>query len=446
MSDASDAVRQPGGDAAERAVPVRKSDIVDALAAGGGFADDTEREKFRRLCALLASIYHYEYFAALERLRNDYYYFNPEAAPHAALDNVALDRSYADLIATLDKVLKDANFVELPHAEIGAAHGGRTVLRVEIKAPLDDFRDVRFYRRGRHVEQFEVAEWLGLRRRKVEAEVYDDVVMIAAMKPQVEIVSRRELKALERRKMRPGSVLLKCFRNVASADLNALFPNVRVVMSNADKLYLGVPAIAGGIPILINIYTTITVLFLVLGFYLGVSASVEDKDMKAALAALSGMVALGGFALRQWVKYQRRSLQYQMQLTDNIYYRNINNNSGVFDYLIGAAEEQECKEAFLAYHFLRTASAPPTAQELAHSVDDWLRSTFGVNVAFNVAEAAARLERLGLLTSRGGRLFVSPLDAALVELGRVWDDFFPRAPSDRAAVIERLDGRPRPVS
>jgi len=294
MSDASDAVRQPGGDAAERAVPVRKSDIVDALAAGGGFADDTEREKFRRLCALLASIYHYEYFAALERLRNDYYYFNPEAAPHAALDNVALDRSYADLIATLDKVLKDANFVELPHAEIGAAHGGRTVLRVEIKAPLDDFRDVRFYRRGRHVEQFEVAEWLGLRRRKVEAEVYDDVVMIAAMKPQVEIVSRRELKALERRKMRPGSVLLKCFRNVASADLNALFPNVRVVMSNADKLYLGVPAIAGGIPILINIYTTITVLFLVLGFYLGVSASVEDKDMKAALAALSGMVALGG--------------------------------------------------------------------------------------------------------------------------------------------------------
>src|SRR5262249_31811948 len=201
-----------------------------------------EREKFQRLCALLASIYHYEYFAALERLRNDYYYFNPEAAPHAALDHAALDRSYADLIATLDKVLKDANFVELPHAEIGAAHGRRTVLRVEIKAPLDDFRDVRFYRRGRHVEQFEVAEWFGLRRRKVEAEVYDEVVMITAMKPQGEIASRRELKALERRKMRPGSVLLKCLGNVASSDLNALFPNVRVVMSSTDKLYLGIPA------------------------------------------------------------------------------------------------------------------------------------------------------------------------------------------------------------
>ena len=65
-----------------------------------------------------------------------------------------------------------------------------------------------------------------MRRRKIEAEVYDDVVMIAAMKSQPEIGSRRELKALERQKIRPGSVLLKCFRNVASADLNALFPNV----------------------------------------------------------------------------------------------------------------------------------------------------------------------------------------------------------------------------
>jgi Protein of unknown function (DUF3754) len=414
--------------AAKQFVPVRKSDILDALIAGGGFADDAEREKFRRLCAILASICHYEYFAALERLRNDYYYFNPEIAPHAALDHATLERSYLDLMATLDKVLKDANFVELPHADIGAAHSGRTVLRVAVKAPLDDFREVRFYRRGRHVEPFEVGEWFGLRRRKIEAEVYDDVVMIAAMKPPAEIASRRELKALERRKMRPGSVLLKCFRNVASADLNALFPNVRVVMSSLDKLFLGLPAIASGIPILINIYTTITVLFLVLGFYLGVSASVEDKDMKTALAALSALVALGGFALRQWVKYRRRALQYQIELTDNIYYRNINNNSGVFDYLIGAAEEQECKEAFLAYHFLRTSSAPPTADEVGRRAAEWLRTTFAVDVALNVGEATERLERLGLLATRGGRLFVSPLDAALVELGRAWDEFFPRAP------------------
>jgi hypothetical protein len=413
------------GEAFDRFVPVRKADLVAALLQDGTFADDAEREKFRRLCQMLGSIYHYEYFATLERLRHEYYYFNPEIAPHAGLDQTLIERWYADLVRSLDKVLKDANFVELPHAAIGDAHRRRTVLRVAVSAELADFREVRFYRRGRHTEQFEVPEWFGLRRRKIEAEVYDDVVLLAAMKSQPEIASRRELRALQRRKIRPGSLLLKYFRNVASGDLNALFPNARVVMSNFDRLALGVPAIAGGIPILINIYTTITVLFLVLGFYLGVSASVEDKDMKTALAALSGLVALGGFILRQWVKYQRQSLKYQIELTDNIYYRNVNNNAGIFDYIIGAAEEQECKRAFLCYHFLRVASSAPTADELGCRIDAWFRTTFGVDIDFKVGDALEKLDGLGLIKRDGERLFVSPLDAALAALRRVWDNFFP---------------------
>ena len=247
-----------------------------------------------------------------------------------------------------------------------------------------------------------------------------------------EIASRRELRTLERRKIQPGSVLLKYFRNIASSDLHALFPNVRVVMSNLDKLILGVPAIAGGIPILLKIYATITVLFLVLGFYLGVKATVEDKDMKTALAALSGLVALGGFVVRQWVKYQRQSLRYQIELTDNVYYRNINNNAGIFDYVIGAAEDQETKEAFLAYHFLHTAASPPTADELDGRVEAWLRQNFGMEIDFAVNDALAKLEGLRLLRRQHERLFVSPLDGALAQLQRVWDKFLCSGPEATA--------------
>lgn len=411
----------------DRFIPIRKSDILAALTKEAALAEDREREKFRRFCELLGSIYHYQYFRTLERLRDDYYYFGPEIGPHAAMDPALVERCYADLLQTLDTVLKDANFVELPHAEIGDAHRRRTVLRVEVEAPLGDFREVRFYRRGRHIEQFEVAEWFGLRRRKIEAEVYDDVMMLAAVRSPAEIESRRGLRALERRKIRPGSVLLKCFRNIPTTDLNALFPNARVVMSNLDKLFLGVPALAGGIPILINIYTTITVLFLVLGFYLGIGAAVEDKDMKTALAALSGLVALGGFVVRQWVKYQRQSLKYQIELTDNIYYRNVTNNAGIFDYIVGAAEEQECKEAFLAYQFLHAAASPPTAEELDGRIETWLRTAFGITIDFEVADALEKLELLGLLNRQADRLSVLSLDQAIARLRRVWEDFFPVA-------------------
>jgi hypothetical protein len=424
----TDGARRTANDGLDQFIPVRKSDILSALLEQGAFDSDEDREKFRRLCDMLAAIYHYDYFQTLERLRNDYYYFNPEVAPHAALDRASLDRCYGDLVQSLEQVLEKANFIELPHAEISDAHRRRVGHRIEIQAPLHDFRDVRLWRRGRHTEQFEVADWFGLSRRKAEAEVYDDVVLMVATKPHDEIGSPRELKTLARRKIVPGSVLLKYFRNIASGDLNALFPNVRVVMSNRDKLILGLPAIAGGIPILLKIYATITVLFLVIGFYLGTKASVEDKDIATAFAALGGLLALGGFIVQQWVKYQWKALRYQSELTDNVYYRNINNNAGIFDYLIGAAEDQECKEAFLAYHFLHTAAAPPTADELDSRIETWLRQRFGLDIDFAVSGALAKLEQFGLLRRQQERLFVSPIDRALAQLRAVWDRFLSLGP------------------
>jgi hypothetical protein len=347
----------------DKFIPVRKEDIFSALIRQDDFADSADCELFWRFARTLRTICHYEYSETLDRLRDDYYYFNPEVASLAAIDLAKRDFAYNDLIKLLDKVLKDANFAELPHEEIVEAHRKRTV-PVKVKAEHDDFREVRFYKRGHHVERFEIREWFGLRRREVEIEVFDDIVLVVAMKTQTEIGSRRELRILKRRKIVPGSVLLKYFRNIACGDLYALFPNARVVMSNFDKAFLGVPAIAGGIPILIKLYATISVLFLVAGIYLGGSGSVADADMKAALAALMGIVALGGFGVRQWLKYKHQTLKYHMELTENMYFRNVNNNAGIFDYLIATAEDQETKEAALAYHFIRKAEMAPTATEV----------------------------------------------------------------------------------
>jgi hypothetical protein len=409
----------------DKFIPIRRFDLLDVLVKQGDFANKEECEQFRRLAQMLRSICHYEYSETLERLRNDYYYFSPEMAARGPTRPAQLETAYADLLRSLDKVLKDANFQELPHADVIDAHRRRSVLRVEVKAHHDDFRDVRFYRRGHHIEQFEVAEWFGLRRRKVETQVFDDVVLVVAMKTQSEIGSRRELRMLKRRKIVPGSVLLKYFRNIACGDLYALFPNARVVMSNFDKVTLGVPAIAGGIPILLKLYATLAVLFVVIGYYLGASNSVADKDMATALAALTGLVALGGFIARQWLKYQRQSLKYHIELTENIYYRNVNNNAGIFDSLIATAEDQECKEALLAYHFLRVAPSAPTGAELAQRIEVWLKTHFGVDVDFAIGDALATLDRFGLVRREGQRLSVSPLEGAITRLHRVWDDFFP---------------------
>ena len=406
-------------------IPVRKSDILDALVENGQLGDDALKAQFRQVCRMLGAVYHYEYFERLEVLRRDYYYFNPELDRHARIKIDNVERAYGELITSFTAVLKGANFVEVSHEEIERAHRESVLVNVNLKTPVDEFREVRFFRRGHHQETFELRKWFGLRRQKIDAVVYDDVILLVATNPEAEPnAKKRKKKRAALGKIRPGCVLLKYFRNIASADLNALYPNVRVVMSLFDTLFFSVPALAGGIPILLKLASTITVLFLVAGFYLGVAGAVQDDQMKSALAALSGLVALGGFLMQQWVKYQRQSLKYQKELTDNVYFRNINNNAGIFDYIIGAAEEQECKEAFLAYYFLSTSPTPLTEDELDQRIEKWLADKFSIDIDFEVDDALAKLERLELLRRDGDRLSVPPPADALVRLDYHWDNYF----------------------
>jgi hypothetical protein len=410
-------------DGRDKFIPVRKEDLFHTLIRQGEFADSTESELFRRFARTLRTICHYEYSQTLDRLRDDYYYFNPEVAGVVALDRATSDRAYEDFIRSLDAVLKDANFEKLPDEDVVEAHRKRTV-PIEVKANHDDFREIRFYRRGHHLERLEVSKWFGLRRREVEVEVFDDVVLLVAMKTQSEILSRRELRVLKRRKIVPGSVLLKYFRNIACGDLYTLFPNVRVVMSTFDKAFLGLPAIVGGIPILFKLYATMTILFVVIGVYLGRSGAAATADMKTALAALMGIVTLGGFITHQWLKYQRRSLKHHMELADNIYFRNVNNNAGIFDYLIATAEDQESKQAALAYHFIRKAAVPPTAAQVAVRIETWLKDHFGASLDFDITEAIETLDRFGLLRREGDQLFVPALEATIPQMHQVWNNFF----------------------
>ena len=194
-------------------------------------------------------------------------------------------------------------------------------------------------------------------------------------------------------------------------------------MSLADQLTLAVPAIVGGVPILIKLASTMTVLFLVAGFYLGLTGTIHHNDLEKALAALSGLFALGAFILRQWGNFHRQSLVHQKELTDNIYYRNVNNNSGIFNYIIGEAEEQDWKEALLAYYVLLTAAAPLTREALGARVEELLARAFGVAADFEIDDALARLKGLDLVTDGGG-LSAVPLADALARLDKEWQQFF----------------------
>jgi Protein of unknown function (DUF3754) len=407
----------------DRVIPLRKSDIIDGLVAEGRL-DGEGQAKFRQLGRMLGAILHYQYLEELDRLRETYFYFDPEIDPHEFGSAKDLSEAYRQLSDEFVRVLTDANFIEVSHEEITKAFAERARVRVKIKAPVEDYRDVRMFRRGSHTETIEIPIWFGLRRRPLQVMVYDDVVLMVATKPD-EMNSdetRRALSSARRggQKVRSGAVLFKYFRHIARADLKALFPNVRVVRSLFDHLMLGVPAILGGVPILIKLASTLTVLFLVAGFYLGLSGTLQDNDMEQALAALIGLFALGAFLLRQWGNFHRQSLIHQKLLTDNIYYRNINNNSGILTYLIGEAEDQDWKEVLLAYYGLLIESEPMTREVLDARIEELLVRMIGISADFNVDRALWRLKEYDLVAESVGSLSAVPLSDALERLEREW--------------------------
>jgi hypothetical protein len=413
---------------AEQFIPVRKGEIVESLLADPTYGP-AERDSFRQFCRLIGSVFHYEHFEELEALKEAYHHFNPHHSGRAAADEAA----YPALVDLLRRILGRANFVEVTGDELERAARERALFQVEVRAATDGYRDVLFFRRGRHRERISRREWLGFRTREVEIEVYDDVVMVATLRPEPhpeEQPARR--RGRSRRHHRPGSMLIKCFRDIPSADLNTLLPDAKVIMGQRDKWMIGVPALFAGIPLLLKLGPTLAVLAILVGLRFGTQGQVEGNRLEQALFVTGGLLALGGFVTQQWVKYQRTALRYQLEINGNLYFRNVSNNAGMFDAIIGAAEEQEFKEAVLAYHFL--LGAPATREELDARIEAWLASKFGVTVDFEVDDGLAKLERLGLLTSARDRLFVIPLGDALRRLDRHWDGFFQFDPPGQASV------------
>jgi len=233
----------------DRVIPLRKSDLIDGLLARGQF-DEAAQASFRQLARMLGAVFHYQYLEELERLREAYFHFDPELGPRACGPADDLEAAYRSLSEEFVRVLTDANFVEIAHDEITRAFAERARVRVKIRAPVEDYRCVRMFRRGHHSETIEIPFWFGLRRRPLEVVVYDDVVLMVATRPEA-TASGDSRKARGRAgrggpKVRDGAVLFKYFRHIARADLKALFPNVRVMMSLFDNLTLGVGALVGG--------------------------------------------------------------------------------------------------------------------------------------------------------------------------------------------------------
>ncbi|MFV1991693.1 MAG: TMEM143 family protein, partial [Acidimicrobiales bacterium] len=226
------------------------------------------------------------------------------------------------------------------------------------------------------------------------------------------------------RNLVPGHVSLKQFQNVPRADIEMLLPSTQVAFRLVDSLVMGVPAVASGIAVLATkLLATLGLMFLLVGSWLGFRDDQPEIDQAALVLLFGGVVAIGGFIVRQWTKLKNRRLEYLKTLTENLYFRTLGAGPGVVHTLLASAEQQEVSEVLLAYRFLLDAPNGLTADELDAEVEAWLKQSCKSDIDFEVSDAVSKLRRMQVVTGQS-TIQAVPLRESLALLDRYWDDLF----------------------
>ena len=397
-----------------RFIPYRKHDIVEMCLLDGNLAG--QEENLRQLYYMLSSIFHFEFHQIVESLKDSYALLDPDA------DTCSFDNhrplSELNFIELLDNLLEKANYERITQMDLDAALNESSLFKIRLHVDFDDFSEALLFCRGVSTRRETISRFFGLLKKDISFTNYDRVVLYIRFRDDFE----QENAALPGCK--PGATLLKLFQNVPKADLEMLFPNTAVRMRTSDKLMIGVPAVvSGGIVLTTKLGATMVLLGSLFGFWLGLSAEPVELNKTSITILLVGIATFGGYLWKQFSNFKNRKLRFMQTLTQNLYFKNLDNNAGVFFRLANDAEEEECKEAILAYYFL-LIRGPMTRKQLDTTIESWLLDQWHCHVDFEIDDALNKLLVLSLVSEESGQLSALALEQAIKKLDKRWDNYF----------------------
>ena len=385
----------------EHYIPVRRQDLVALLCGDRGLSEPAAAQ-FRQLCDLLSATFHFEYHRLLEELKDEYASFDPDLCTKQIVQPTPEERG-----RTLDRLferfawlMERANFRRLDRADVEAATLAHSDWGLDMDVDFSIFERFELYSRGDTIGSRCRRRWRNLwRLESVQLPIYQRLVLIVKLKP-----SKRLPPSVD-----TEDVFLKIFKDIPKLDLEMLLPGARFRMPGTARLKLGGSFLSG------------------LGL---VAYNIGRQIINAAVLGWQffwmPLFALFGYGYRQYYGYQSTKNACSLRLTQSLYFQNLGNNQGVLFHLLDEAEEQECREAMLAYYYLwRYAGEQgwPMA-DLDDYVEMDLERLASIKVDFEVDDALAKLERLNLVTKTGDRYLAVPLEQALEHLDSTWDNYF----------------------
>jgi len=386
----------------ERFIPLQRSEVVNLICEDGFFHED-EKKKFKEFALLLQSILHFEFQNKIEKLKDLYYPFDPDPTTtsrkqYSARESENMGIQFGEKFSEL---LNDANFDKLTDEDIDYAFKVDSPIAVKVDANTDDFKELLLFKRGEYTTTIEIPYFFSFLKKNIELEVFSNLVLLMKFRADYE-----PTKTLTVEPPDPDKIYLKTFRNVPKADLEMLFPNSKVRMKLKDKLKVTIPTVIG------------------LGL---VGSKIFNIAGGGVSTIVLGSVIIGliGYIFKSYLSYKNAVLKYVTALSQGLYFKSIDNNSGVFYHIVNEAEEEEGKEALLSYYFLLKSRKPAKDTDIDDEVEKWIENKYNIKLDFEISDALSKLQRLELAEKTEKDLWVAKdLDASLRHLDYVWDNYF----------------------
>jgi hypothetical protein len=427
MSTLSTSAAEPGGDDAslssedgaigfspedrERTIPLRVADLNHLLKSDPHLSDE-DRERWTQFSRLVAAVFHHEFHGKLQELKERYAPLDPDSDcvnlhDHSRMLTDDVDESFLELF---EQTLIRANYRRLDVEALKEAVSAPNELGLNYVPNFKLFEHLKVYVRGdAKLSRTVRGIASGFRKRTVVYNGYQRLVVAIKFRPGKHLVDY----------VRADALYLRMFKDVPHVDMEMHLPEqgTKVRMRLIDKAQIASP-FAVSIP---------TVAFKLMG------AAILTTSFGIATLVAAPLSA----GLNSFFGFQRAKQRHLHRMIRHLYYLTLANNASVVTRIIDCAEEEETKEALLAYFVLWRGAhdvKPWDQARLDSNVETLLRERAGLSVDFEVGDALQKLYRLGLITNDSrGHLASLPIADAIAELDRQWDSYFARGLGGREA-------------
>ncbi len=399
-------------------IPIRCGDLNRKLVQTLHLTPPQE-EQFKHLAEQLQAIFHAEHLSALLNLEDLYGPLDPDddAIEIAEMEDQQRDQQVERMIDVFSGLLFRAHYKRLSQEDIASAIqlGSRWSGKLEVDFNI--YHRIEIFVRGYRVVEVRRRRWQNLFLEEViQQPELQRLIMAFRLKPQL------DKKGNNKSNFDPDKVYLKTFKNIPETDLEMLLPGTKIKLSMIDRGKILLPTLSG---------MAITIGKLIRGLIVLTLAI----TVKAILAWLLFIGAVGGYLGKSVLGYFRTKDKFEFGLTRSLYLKNLDNNSSVLFRILHEAEEQELMEAILCYMLLwndcRSEGCDEGLEETAidEMVEAYLYRHTEVDIDFEIHDALGKLARLGMVTvDERGRWSAVELGKSVAVLKENWEKIFRMRP------------------